>query len=151
MPLEQLGWWWLHWLSVKSGLAVIYSSKTFQSFTTTCVLLSANPLFDCFLCLLVERALVQINCCSLGKSRLIDDLSCCDMAIWHGMAHCHRGPVIKGVTGVSRTVHSFHTHTNSLRITSLRITSYSSISYPTVSSEHLNLCTAIISTNQFPS
>lgn len=47
-----------------------------------------------------------------GKSRLIDGLLCCDMAIWHGMVHCHQGPVIKGVPGVSRTVHSLHTHTS---------------------------------------
>lgn len=36
------------------------------------------------------------------------------MAIWHGMVRRHQGPVIKGVTEVSRTVHSLHAHTGPL-------------------------------------
>lgn len=58
-------------------------------------------------------AAFQISCWWMlflwGKSRLIDGLLCCDMAIWHGMVRRHQGPVIKGVTEVSRTVHSLRT------------------------------------------
>lgn len=65
---------------------------------------------------------VAEKCCFFrGKSRVIDGLPCCDMAIWLGMVHRHQGPVIKGVAGVSRTVHSLHTPDHPLLSESLHI------------------------------